>query len=64
MKDDRGSPIPPRPWRIIAKELSVEWDPVKITQLVEELNRSFDKEPGKRRSAEGAPIHISRPTFK
>ena len=64
MKDDCASPIPPRPWRIIAKELSVEWDPAKIPQLVEELNRSFDQETRTRHSAEGAPIHISRPTFK
>jgi hypothetical protein len=44
MKDGHASAIPSRPWRVIARELSVEHDPAKVSQLVEELNRAFDEQ--------------------
>jgi hypothetical protein len=46
MKDGPVSSVPPRPWRVIAQELSVQLDHAKISQLVEELNRAFDEQTG------------------
>jgi hypothetical protein len=36
MEDGHRLFIPPRLWRIIAREVSVEWDRAKISQLIEE----------------------------
>jgi hypothetical protein len=46
MQDGHASSIPSRPLREIARELSVERDNVKISQLVGELNCAFDEQTG------------------
>jgi predicted P-loop ATPase/GTPase len=39
-----SSPNPPRPWRVIAHELTHEMDPKKVMQLSAELNRALAQE--------------------
>jgi len=34
----------PRPWRVVAAEITTEHDPNKITELVFELNRALDQQ--------------------
>jgi hypothetical protein len=34
----------PRPWRVIAAEITTEHDPNRITELVFELNRALDQQ--------------------
>jgi hypothetical protein len=34
----------PRPWRVVAAEITTEHDPNKITKLVFELNRALDQQ--------------------
>lgn len=33
-----------RPWKVIAEEVSHEQNPVKLTKLLEELNRALDEQ--------------------
>jgi hypothetical protein len=35
-----------RPWRVIARELSVEWDHGSISRLMKELTRAYDEQMG------------------
>jgi hypothetical protein len=37
-------PTKSRPWKIIADEVSGERDPVKLSRLIEELNRALDEQ--------------------
>jgi hypothetical protein len=41
------TPIPSRPWRIIAKELSIETNPNRIAELSQELNLALEDQFGK-----------------
>ena len=34
----------PRPWRVVAAEITTEHDPNRITELVFELNRALDQQ--------------------
>jgi len=34
-------PKPPRPWRVVAHEITHEMNPKKVTQLSEELHRAL-----------------------
>jgi hypothetical protein len=34
----------PRPWRVVAAEITTEYDPKRITELVFELNRALDQQ--------------------
>lgn len=38
------APTKTRPWKIIADEVSSEKDPVKLSRLIEELNRALDEQ--------------------
>ena len=40
-------PIPSRPWRIIAEELSKENNPKRITELSQELNAALEEQTGR-----------------
>lgn len=35
---------PPRPWRVIAEEASHEFDPKKMAELMQELNRAMEEQ--------------------
>lgn len=38
------SPESPRPWRVIAEEASHEYDPRKMAELMQELNRALEEQ--------------------
>jgi len=38
------TPKPARPWRVVAEEASHEYDPVKMSELMQELNRALEEQ--------------------
>lgn len=39
-----SAPRTTRPWKVIAEEVSHEQDPVRLSKLIEELNRALDEQ--------------------